>query len=327
MMRKLFWAVLLILGIGAAYFFLPGFLKGKLEKGLEKALPGSQVSIGRLSIGTDLVLDVYDPVLVLKALPKESNKSASIPLRGLRIHGLALKANVGTVSAEAKGELSYDFKASRFTLANLTIPSFKAGELLLKNIVLKIGEDGSGKLTVDSITQQKLKLSNLSARAELDRETLKLSGLEVSFAGGKITGIAGLHFTNPVSYTADLSIGRMDLSVLAKDLEIEAKVGLAGHVDGRIGLEGAAGGIQILKGGLSNTENGGDVVINDRTTLENLAQRVKQPLEVVESAFKEYHFDTASAGLSLKGHDLGLEVHLDGAKGKRDLDVTLHDFL
>ncbi len=363
MRRKIFWIVLIAAVLAAAA--LPGLLKGQIRKGLEEAFPGAKIalgawsfekpsalalssvtvraegydlSLGKVAVGMDRILDVYDPVLSIRTLPDApAAKTAgdktgperlrAIPLAAIRIHRLTLKYNVDGLIAEIKGGLAYDPKAGRFIGVNLTVASLKRGNLSIDNAALNVGADGTGTLTVEGISQQKFKLAGLRARAELGGESIRFSGVEASLAGGKVAGTMEMSFTSPVSYQADLTISLMDLAVLAKDLEIEAKVGLGGRIDGHIALSGDAADIRRLTGELNGTEKGGDLIINDRATLENLAKNVKQPIELVESAFKEYHFDTAGAALALEGDDLGFKIHLEGVKGKRDLEIKLHDLL
>ena len=59
--------------------------------------------------------------------------------------------------------------------------------------------------------------------------------------------------------------------------------------------------------------------------IRRLAENVKQPVEIVEAAFKEYHFDSGELSLGLEEGDVALSAHLDGAKGKRDIVIRLHD--
>ncbi len=363
MLRKFFWALLLAAALGA--FALPALLKAQIQKGLEEAFPGAKVtlgvfslekplalalsgaavhsrgydgSLGKVVVGTDLSLDVYDPVISIRTLPDPSSakkadgktgaeKLDAFPLAAIRIHRLDFKYSVDGSTAGIKGDLAYSPRARRFTRIDLTAASFKRGDLSIENAALTVGADGKGTLTVAGITQQKLKLSGLSARAQLSGGSIRFSAVEALLAGGRVTGSMEVLFTSPVSYRADLAIVLMDLAVLAKDLEFEAKVALDGRVDGHVTLSGDAQDIRRLTGELNGTAKGGNLIIHDRATLENLAKNVNQPIELVESAFKEYHFDTAAAALGLDGNDLGLKIHLEGVKGKRDLEVELHDFL
>lgn len=363
MRRKILWIVLtaaVLVGLA-----LPALLKMQVHKGLEEAFPGAKValgafsverplalalsgvtvrskgydvSIGKVVVGKDLGLDVYDPVAAIRTLPETSEakpdgekpgtgKLRAIPLAAIRVHRLVLKYNVDGLTAEIKGNLAYDPKDGRFTEIDLAMASLKRGNFSIDNAVLHVGADGAGVLTVEGIAQQKLKLSRLRARAQLAGESIRFSGVEATLAGGKVAGTMEVLFTSPVSYQADLTIGLMDLAVLAKDLEIEAKVGLGGRIDGHVAFSGDAADMKRLTGELNGTEKGGDLIIHDRATLENLAKNVKQPIELVELAFKEYHFDTAGVAFGLDGNDLGLKIHLEGVKGKRDLEIKLHDLL
>ena len=78
---------------------------------------------------------------------------------------------------------------------------------------------------------------------------------------------------------------------------------------------------------LHDVDEGGDIVIRDAALLKDLAKRVRQPLEIVEAGLKEYRFNTAAARVFLDGPSVGIAVQMDGEKGKRDLEVRLHDWL
>ncbi len=341
----------------AIFFLLPWVLKERIRKGLEGAVPGSKATVGAIAferprhlavsgvsvrsegldlsvakvrIGTDRRVDVHGLEGVVRALPKKasaSTRSAPLPLRAVHVHSFTLTYQANGIAAELKGDLEYDFSSGTFARIDVTLPSLKRGDLSLENARFRTGADGKGELGVATVSRKELRVTAISAKATLSPGKLDLTALDAAFAGGKVTGSAEIRFETPVRYTANLSVRGLDLAALGTQLDIGRKVGLGGSVDGEILLEGDAADVRRFTGKLRGTAKGGDVVIRDRATLEALAKNVRQPIELVESAFQEYHFDTAGAALALEGDDLGLEIHLDGAKGKRDLEIKLHNFL
>jgi len=50
-------------------------------------------------------------------------------------------------------------------------------------------------------------------------------------------------------------------------------------------------------------------------------------VELLVDNFKNYHYSSGTINLSLDNENINLDLALDGKSGKRDLNITLHDFL
>lgn len=362
MLKRMLWVILIVAVF--AVLIVPGFLKEQVRKGLADAFPEARVSLGALGlerplalaltdirihhkqyeisarkilIDRDLRLTLIEPTASLQALPQMSRAAADserarprqggLSISSIRAHGLNVEYRIDGIAADLRGDVVYDPRSERFVRVDLDVPSLQRGDLQIKDAAIRIGSEGQGQVTVSSVAQQKVRLTDIRATAHLTRTALVLSDLDARLASGKVTGTVRVDLAAPARYTADLRIALMDLAVLSKDLAIDEKVGLSGLLDGHITLSGDVTDVQQLTGELRGTEAGGDLVIQDRATLEHLAKNIRQPLDLVEAAFKEYHFDTSSAVLELAGDDLGIKVHLEGVKGKRYLEIKLHDLV
>ncbi|MCG3175769.1 MAG: hypothetical protein MOGMAGMI_00702 [Candidatus Omnitrophica bacterium] len=302
-----------------------------------------EIDVRKVLLDRGLHLTLLGPVVTLRAIPSlkepprrknsravsgaETRVGARLSLGSIRARGLELKYRIDGITADLSGDVVYEPGAERFTRIDLDVPSLRRDELLITDARVRIGSHGEGEVSVGTITRQKVRLTGVRAHAQMSGRTLVLSDLEARLADGRVTGTARVDLTAPTRYEADLRIGQLDLAVLSRDLGIADKVGLNGLLDGRVALSGDAQDLRSLTGQLSGTEKGGDLIIQDKATLEHLARNIRQPQELVEAAFKEYHFDTASATLELSGDDLGLKVQLEGTKGKRYLEIKLHDLL
>ena len=51
-----------------------------------------------------------------------------------------------------------------------------------------------------------------------------------------------------------------------------------------------------------------------------------QPVDLLVESFKDYRYNVAIMNLSLENNNVMLRISLDGATGKRNLNVVLHDF-
>ena len=61
--------------------------------------------------------------------------------------------------------------------------------------------------------------------------------------------------------------------------------------------------------------------------MENIARSGNQPVELLVDNLKNYHYNTGTINLSLVEDGLNMEMALDGAEGKRNLNIILHNFI
>ena len=78
-------------------------------------------------------------------------------------------------------------------------------------------------------------------------------------------------------------------------------------------------------GELTAAKEGGMLTITDTRFLESMAQRSGKALDIVMESFKNYRYNNGNVKVGLDKNDLTLDAAMDGAAGKRDVTVVLHD--
>jgi len=118
----------------------------------------------------------------------------------------------------------------------------------------------------------------------------------------------------------------MKIEQFIRDFKLQEKFFMDGELNGSILLKGKGTDVQVVDGNFTASPKGGMLIIKDARFLENIARRADQPLDLLVESFRNYHYNTGIISLSLKEDDLILGMALDGETGKRDLNITLHDF-
>jgi hypothetical protein len=92
-------------------------------------------------------------------------------------------------------------------------------------------------------------------------------------------------------------------------------------------VTGRGADIHILDGDFSAVDPGGLLEIKNEEFLKNIARNSQQPLDIVIASFKDYHYNVGALRVALEKSDLVFDAALDGETGKRNINITLHDFL
>ncbi len=278
-------------------------------------------------------ISVVRPRILLVDVPREGliqPRDAAVR-RGMAFHTLEvlemdLDVRLMGVTAQAKGSFDVDLITGNLRMVHLAVPSLQKNGARLEDLTLDMPYGGDGYVFVSRMAFGKAQLRALKGPFHWVGGTIAVRPFVAEFLGGALAGGIELHVGTQPRYTLHANITSLDLPVAVHDFELEKKLRATGELGGRITLTGGAGGIESLEGELTSVSPGGDIVIEDRSLLEDLAARAKQPIEIVEASFKEYHFDTGQVRLGLEDGALGLRIEMNGAKGTRKLDVYLHDF-
>ena len=217
---------------------------------------------------------------------------------------------------------------------SLASASIRTGSLVLqgikahdKKISLEGGEAQVSFIPLDInariavIRLQKLAIKDVV----IDFDEKNGGRLHGSALDGTIEGRFQIDLKRNRAYELDLTLQQLSLPVLVSDLKFADKMSATGKFFGTLAIRGNKLGVESIDGTLSGSEPGGDLVILDEAFLGNIANRMNQPLELVKAGLKEYHYDSGQARLLKNGHDLGLELSLDGPKGKRRLNTVFHE--
>jgi hypothetical protein len=363
--RTVIFLFLSVILIADGIWFLSVYVPARVQRELKTRLKSADVAVGRVFIERPLAIGVsniriegqgykitvpkttYDlrrrltltsPGLVIKSLPPElrglfdqakpSNTSkAPIRVDTVVLNGLNLSIKLPDLSGEILGSAEFDAAGTRLSSARLETALIKSGMLKIKNVTLDLPLGASGKLTIGRLNLEKITASNLQADVVSDEDGIAVRSIGGSWVKGQLSGTARLETRTPFKYSAEVRIADLDLDAFTEDLELKKKMSADGKLTGKINIEGDSSGVHLLEGDFLAGEAGGDLVIQDPNFLKYLSQNTRQPIALVESAFKEYHFDTGRVSLAKKDRDLHFSIGLDGAKGKRDFEINLHDQL
>lgn len=172
----------------------------------------------------------------------------------------------------------------------------------------------------------KLRLSECSGKIVLRGRRADLDLSSCDMFGGKISGSAKLGENEHLAYSAELNVSGIKPDDFIKDFELGEKFRMSGNLSGTARIDGKGGDIEILSGSLQAARPGGAFVITDRSFLENIARASGQSFEMLVESFKDYHYNTGIAKLSLDKGNLIFDITLDGEAGRRKLDIVVHGF-
>ena len=117
-----------------------------------------------------------------------------------------------------------------------------------------------------------------------------------------------------------VEISQIELGMKFKEFSVDGKLGGAVKISADYAnLSGVDGKFNVLK-------PGGALTIDDNQYLKNMARSSGNSLDKLMESFKNYHYNNGIIKLSLKDNNIIIDIALDGATGKRNLTVALHDF-
>lgn len=319
--------------LAGAFLAAPRFLRSTLVSSIEKSLPGSTVRIGscRLTFRHGLLLqDVRVSLQSSKNFPAPKLPSGKNPfsflLPPVTVQGLRL--DIKSADLRMEGTFAFVWLPGPSAVKNLTldIPSLSLGRFKVKNLRASSDKPGAGRFAADSLAMDRFSAGNIQGLFRLSGAGASLDELSADFLGGKVTGRVTLARLEdaPVG-TAELELDALPIASFLKLWEWDKKMGADGIVRGQLIAEASGGKLTHLNGALVASGDG-SLVILDQAFLENIAQRTKQPISIVKASFENYHYNTGTIGVSLEEEGLRLQLDLDGEKGKRNLEVTLHDW-
>jgi len=237
---------------------------------------------------------------------------------------------VVTDDLKFKAGLAFDFSPplTRLNAIALSIPSVESFGVKAQGIVLRSGaETNQGKMTVERVTFDKAAVEDVGGIIRMDGPLLFVDFLAVKTFGGRLEGHASLDLRGGPGYLVDLNFKDMQIARFIDDFELSDKVYMDGEMGGKLVLQGRGTDVRVLSGDFKTALGGGKLVIKDKRVMENVARSTNQPLDIIVENFSNYHYNTGNIGLSLKEKNIVLDLALDGETGKRNMSITLHEFL
>lgn len=201
----------------------------------------------------------------------------------------------------------------------------KKGSFEASGISMDVTSPGTAEFAVESLVSGKFRISDVEGVLRQKG----ITGIEIGSFSGKMFGGAlsgyGAAGRAAGGYTMDLVADGVDMAKATMELGLGDKIDLAGIMNGDISLKGRFSGPELLTGSLSLASKAGTLLVKDKRFFEMVAEKTRQPLEIVKASFEDYEYTTGTVNLDLDGKDLIMTVYLEGDKGKRDIKVILHD--
>lgn len=283
----------------------------------------------------DLV-SVENPKILVKTLnphfklpetkpASESKAEKAFELKNLQIKNLDFTYTSQDLNIKAILSLALNVSNQTLEQADLNMSLLQAKDFKIQNLEARIPSSELGTLEIESMQYQKLKTPRIKGRLLVNKNEIQITNVQTELFQGQIEGHFAIHLKPGFPLTGTLEAKPIQLSAVLNNFELNKKIDAKALLIGTIKIEGLLGLVTNLSGSFRADDKGGDLVITDAEFLENLAKNTKQPLPIIEASFKEYHFDAGTLELKKEAQNLGLEIHLSGPKGRRDLNVQLHD--
>ena len=266
-----------------------------------------------------------DFVQYLHLTPKKGGglRVGAVGLENVNVHVTA-----GDAELDAALSLEYSFARAQVDMVAVSLPSLEAGGVTIKNIFIESADrPGRMNMAVEQVAVGKGVIDGVDGIVTLEGRTVFLEFFSARTFGGRLEGSVTLNVSALPEYLAEVRLSDVAIDRIVEDFELADKFFMDGKVSGDLVLQGKGAGINVLNGSFSTALGGGNLVIKDTRFMENIAQRTNQPLDIIVESFTNYHYNTGVIGLSLAEGNILLELALGGETGKRNLTLTLHDFL
>jgi len=196
----------------------------------------------------------------------------------------------------------------------------------LQGVYLEASQNKQGELSIEKVQYDKVKIENIKSIIRLDDKTFYINSLSAKVFKGDILGNLSLKISKDWEYFCHLNFTNIDLADFIDSFNLQNKVQANGTLVGSLDLKGREAGITVLDGGFKALGSGGMLVIKDDNFLENTAKKTGQSLDIISESFKDYYYNNGVIKLSLDKGNLIFNIALEGEKGKRNLDIIVHDF-
>ncbi len=241
-----------------------------------------------------------------------------------------IKFNVSINGSSATGSLEMAFKNMELLpeKIGLIVDSAKFGPANLKGLSFGASRGiGDGVFGITSIKVNDISVSEISGQPLLSDRGLVVDKLTARVFNGKAEGIFRLALDKEAHYSLDLKLSGIDTHEAVLAFKLGERVDSTGSVKGELKVEGKGAVLTVVKGVFSVDENGGLFVIKDEEFLKMIAERTKQPIEIIKESFRDYRYNKGTAWLNLEEKDIHSGIALEGEKGKRNVDLVFHDII
>lgn len=267
-----------------------------------------------------------DKAKSLEDLLKSASPAGRPAAWSIDIANASIRLKFSDMELDAVASFKFDLRKLRLDRAELNAASFSKGTIVIKDASLRVpGEGIPGDFSVALVKCGRVALSDITGGALMKDGDFKLEPLVGSLFKGSILGTFKYSTRGKRAYSLSITADGLQMARAIEELGLSGKVDMTGSVDGGFRVDGSAMSLAKVRGSFNTAAPGGVLVIKDEVFLMNIAKRLNQPIEIVRQSFSDYAFTKGTMDVSLQGNDLVTEVYLEGEKGKRDMNVILHD--
>lgn len=260
-------------------------------------------------------------------LTLKADKKSIFLLSRLKLSNLDLNLKSADLNLKAKISAELNFIKQIINHLKLKIDVLQNKGFQLENAYIEASQNlPPGLLHIDEIKYGKFKIEKIKSNTRLDEEFLHLDSLSAKVLGGEFQGKIDLITGENIGYSLNLKFINLDLEAFVDDFNLNERFELNGKIGGTLALEGSGPHIEAINGDFTSLQPGGVLTIKDNRFLENLARKSNQPLDILVESFKNYHYNKGMLKLFKDEGNLILDVALDSEAGKRNLNITVHDF-
>lgn len=293
--------------------------------GLFSLLEGS--ASGMYLKDVDITADLWgDKAKSFAGMISSAPSSGHPRIWSIGVENASVRMKFKDMKLDAAASFKFDLRKPGLDRAELKIASFTKGPIEVRDASLLLpGNGAAGDFSVAGVKCGRIALRDITGRAVMRDGNFKLEPIVGSLFKGTILGTFSCSASGRPAYVLSVTADGLQMSRAIEELGLEGKVGMSGSVDGWFRIEGSPGSVATVKGSFNVAAPGGMLVINDEGFLRNIAERTRQPIEIVRQSFSDYAFTKGTMDVTLEKSDLVIEVYLEGEKGKRDMNVILHD--
>ena len=223
--------------------------------------------------------------------------------------------------------LQLDMPTKIIDYIKLNISSLSTSLFQVEGLALNvIQKQGKGGFYIKAINYNKLKIGDMVGKAGLKGNILKIDSILVSFLDGNVKGEFNISLDEEIDYSLRLNSQSLEIKKFVDDMKLNEKFDMTGRLEGTFYMSGNGQEIKEIKGDFQTDANGGILIINDKTFLENVAKQSNQSLDIIVESFRNYNYNNGIINLAIENNNLVMDMKLDGKTGKRNLSVVLHDF-
>jgi len=238
-----------------------------------------------------------------------------------------LDFNKPGIKIKAIASIQVDIPAKIIDYVKLNISSLDTNLFQAEGIILNAAQGrDTGEFYIKAVNYNKLKIGDVSGKAGLKRNIFNINPMLVSFLNGNVKGEFNISLDEKMNYNLRLNSQSLEIKKFVDDMKLNEKFDMTGRLEGTFSMSGMGQEIKEIKGDFHTDSSGGILIINDKTFLENVAKQSNQPLDIIVESFRNYNYNKGTVKLSAETGNLVLDLKLEGASGKRNLQVVLHNF-